>query len=231
MYRRRYVRVREVWGGTSSFNDVDNGEDDREQKAKQRSDVNCTVAPNWAVALHGKFFGLCSADWLNDGCLMQNILNKYHSLYTLLALDLLNSTLRCFPFLSKLLEQLHNFLGQLICTKHLPRQNLKGESLRRRVSNCVLHYYGLLHCGGSDSSRRNVFPILPFHAWRRFAEWNIGPELWKACIFAAVPKYQYKLHTVHTLFGKVREVAQETKRMLAIHLLQSKICQMTNPIQ
>ena len=30
-----------------------------------REDVNCTVAPNWAVASHGKFFGLCSADWLN----------------------------------------------------------------------------------------------------------------------------------------------------------------------
>ena len=65
VYCRRYVQVREVWGGTLSFNDIDNGEDDCEQKAKQHSDINCTVAPNWVVALYGKFFGLCSADWLN----------------------------------------------------------------------------------------------------------------------------------------------------------------------
>ena len=29
------------------------------------SDVNCTDALNWVVALHSKFFGLCLADWLN----------------------------------------------------------------------------------------------------------------------------------------------------------------------
>ena len=163
---------------------------------------------------------------------MQNILNKYHSLYTLLVLDLLNSTLRCFPFLSKLLEQLHNFPGQLICTKHLPRQNLKGESLRRRVSNCVLHYYRLLHCGGSDSSKRNVFPILPFHAWRRLAEWNIGPELWRACVFTAVSKVLIQAsYSAYIIRRGKRSSMQETRGMLAIHLLQSKICQMTNPIQ
>ena len=52
--------------GTLSFNNIDNDEDDCEQKAKQRSDVKGrTVAPNWVVAIHGKFFGLCSTDWLN----------------------------------------------------------------------------------------------------------------------------------------------------------------------
>ena len=66
VYCRWYVQVREVWGGTLSFNNIDNSEDDCEQKAKQRSDVKgCTIAPNWVVAIHGKFFGICSTNWLN----------------------------------------------------------------------------------------------------------------------------------------------------------------------
>ena len=64
-------------------------------------------------------------------------------------------------------------IAQLSGAAHLHKAFTRTKSQGRKlekVSNCVLHYYGLLHCGGSDSSRRNVFPILPFHAWRRLAE-------------------------------------------------------------
>ena len=171
------------------------------------------------MALHGKFFGLCSADWLDAkrtvAKLMQNILNKYHSLYYLLALDLLNSTLRCFPFLSKLLEQLHNFPGQLICTKHLPRQ---GESLRRRVSNCILHYYGLCIA---------VVVIVPGVMFFRFSHSTRGVGLPNETlgqnseehVYSLLSqKYQYKLHTVHTLFGKVREVAHKRQEKCSLSI-------------
>ena len=98
-----------------------------------------------------------------------------------LALELLNSTPRCSSFLPELLEQLHNFPRRLICTKyHAPHllkmwssfhctyspQNLiiqyyihwltktkipREKAWEERRQHRVLHYYGLLHCGGSDS--------------------------------------------------------------------------------
>ena len=148
---------------------------------------------------------------------MQNTLNKYHSLYTLLALNLLNSTLRCFPFLSKLLEQLHNFLGQLICTKHLPGQNLKGESLRRcQIAFCITMGFCIA-----------VVVIVPGVMFFRFSHSTRGVGLPNETlgqnseehVYSLLSqKYQYKLHTVHTLFGKVREVAHKRQEKCSLSI-------------
>ena len=81
VYHRRYVQVREVWGGTSSFNNIDNGEDDCEQRAKQRSDIKVhsttstpspSAAPVHFVSQHPIFVSFTSTNfiviigWLNS---------------------------------------------------------------------------------------------------------------------------------------------------------------------
>jgi len=92
-----------------------------------------------------------------------------------------------FCLLLELLEQLHNFPRQLICTKHhaphllkmwssfrwtYALQNLmiqyyihyltkkkfpKEKAWEEGCQHRVLHYYGLLHCGGSDSTTPGWF--------------------------------------------------------------------------
>jgi hypothetical protein len=61
-----------------------------------------------------------------------------------LAPERLNSTLRCSPFLSEPLEQLHDFPRQLICTKHHAPHLLKMWSSFRStyaLQNLNIQYY------------------------------------------------------------------------------------------
>src|SRR6202167_4959825 len=61
-----------------------------------------------------------------------------------LALELLNSTLRCSSFLPELLEQLHNFPRQLIGTKHHAQHLLKiwsGFRCAYAPQNLMIQYY------------------------------------------------------------------------------------------